>query len=278
MTIRTAIYLSGNKSKLYPNIAPHLQDGKRKVLADLFGGSGIISLNVVNDNLFEKVIYNDKAEWLYNLNTYLKEYDCLTALEKLHNEYGKSQAEYYRLQNDYNSKPTFAKLFLLMCRGNSNMVRFNSEGKHNMSWGDRNPFFPERILKHQQLIQNVELWNRDFGDAIEDMLESGDLSATTVYVDCPYYSTTAVYNENGGWSQNDNTTLFEYLLELQLYGAKVVMSNVFENRGYVHQELIDWCEQHKDKFDAHHLNISYNNNSSFRKGKGNTDEVLIVSK
>ena len=278
MTLRSSIYLQGSKFKLYPQIKPYLQDGKRKVLVDLFGGSGTMTLNCVNDNMFEKYIYNDKSSWLYDMQSYLKEYDNIVeTLTRINEEYPKTKEGYIQLRADYNRQPTVAKLYLLMCRSFSNQVRFNPTSGFDMPYGDRKPFFPERIREHQQLLQNVELYNHDFGDMVESLLESGDLSGTTVYIDPPYQFTTATYNEGGNWSQNDNTSLLEYLLELRSKGALVVMSNVFENRNKVHQELIDFCDEHKDKFDVHFMNISYNN-SSFRKGSGETVEVLIVSK
>ncbi len=278
MTLRSSIYLQGSKFKLYSQIKPYLQDGKRKVLVDLFGGSGTMTLNCVNDDIFEKYIYNDKSSWLYDIQSYLKEYDnVVETLTRINEEYPKTKEGYLLLRDDYNRQPTVAKLYILMCRSFSNQVRFNPTSGFDTPYGKRKPFFPERILKHQQLLQNVELYNHDFGDMVESLLESGDLSGTTVYIDPPYQFTTATYNEGGGWCQNDNTSLLEYLLELRSKGALVVMSNVFENRNKVHQELIDFCDKHKDKFDVHFMNISYNN-SSFRKGSGETVEVLIVSK
>lgn len=282
MTLQSAIYLQGNKRKLYQQIKPYLQDGKRKVLVDLFGGSGTMTLNCVNDNMFEKYIYNDKASWLYDMQSYLKDHEnVVETLTRINEGYPKTKEGYLQLRDDYNQRPTIAKLYILMCRSFSNQVRFNPTSGFDTPYGDRKPFFPERICKHQQLLQQVELHNHDFGDMVESLLESGDLSGTTVYVDSPYGAgtsvSTATYNEGCGWTPNDNTTLLEYLLELRSKGALVVMSNVFENRGNIHQELIDFCDTHKDKFDVHYMNISYNN-SSFRKGSGITKEVLIVSK
>lgn len=282
MTLQSCIYLQGNKRKLYQKIKPHLQDGSRKVLVDLFGGSGTITLNCINDKMFQQYIYNDKSTWLYDMQYYLKENSgVVETLTQINEETPTTREGYLQLRSDYNQRPTLAKLYILMCRSFSNQVRFNNTTGFDVPYGDRKPFFPERITKHQQMLQNVELCNEDFGDMIESLLDLGDLSETTVYIDSPYGAgtsiSTAVYNENGSWTENDNTALLEYMLELRSKGALVVMSNVFENRNSVHQELIDFCELHKDKFDVHHLDVSYNN-SSFRKGKGKTDEVLIVSK
>ena len=281
MTIRSSVYLAGNKYKLFESIAPHLQDGGRSTFIDVFGGSGVMTLNVSNKKLFEKCIYNEKAKHLFELQEFVKSFDESVSKEvEYFNKYYKDIKEgFLSMREDFNKslETSIPLLYNLMCRSNSNMMRFNSDGNYNMTFGKRNTVNVERIWEHHRNIQDVGLMNEDFGDLLEEYLDMSDLSEYTIYFDPPYFSTTATYNENGGWTQNDNTTLLEYCLELQKKGARVVISNVFENRGCIHQELIDWCEDNKENFSVHHLNISYNN-SSFRKGKGVTDEVLIVSR
>lgn len=277
MTIRSAIYLAGNKYKLWPQIKPHLESESRNTLVDVFGGSGTISLNAAEDEMFENIFYNEKAWFLYELQDFLKNGCDISWLRDLNKAYGKSQEEFLRLRKDYNQTKDAYLLFLLMCRSNSNMMRFNSANEYNMAWGDRTPFYEERVKLHINLSQRIRLFRKDFGDYLDTALKCQTLSNVAFYIDPPYTGTTATYNENGGWTQNDNTTLLEYCVELHNKGAKIVLSNVFENKDFVHQELIDWCETYKDKFEVHHLDMCYNN-SSFRKGKGITDEVLIVSK
>lgn len=278
-TLRSAIYLAGNKYKLFNKIVPHLDNGDNFRLVDLFGGSGVVSLNCVYRDMFDEVWWNDKAEHLYGLHKWLKDgcsidVDFLTGLNQ---SIPKTKDSYIKLVDLYNKSKNIDLLYILHCRSNSNMMRFNKNDEWNMSYGERAPFYPERIKQHQQLLKNITLYNEDFGDMIETLLMEGDLTGTTVYVDSPYLGTIATYNEGGGWTENDNTTLLDYCLTLRESGAKVVVSNVFQNRGNIHQELIDWCENNDDKFVVHHLDMCYNN-SSFRKGKGKTDEVLIVSK
>ena len=279
MTVQSSIYLAGNKRKLFKKIKPHLQDGNRKVLLDLFGGSSCVSIN--STELFDNIICNEKAWFLHGLHKWVKTLtpEEIERVEQINSTYEHNLGGYLKLREDYNKDgcKDYAMLYNLQCRSNSNMMRFSSKG-FNMPFGKRHRCDTDRLMTHRDLIQKAELWNEDFADAIERIMESGDLSGTTVYLDPPYGggTSTATYNENS-WDDNDNTTLLEYCVELQKRGAKVVISNVFENRGKVHQELIDWCEEHKDVFEVHHLNMDYNN-SSFRKGKGKTDEVLIVSK
>ena len=127
MTIRSAIYLSGNKYKLYDKIKPHLQDGTRTKFVDIFGGSGLVSINVANDNLFEDVVWNDSAKWLYDLNCFLKNDYCLKVLPVYNGLYSKSKEDFDQLREDYNNTKSAALLYTLMCRTNSNMMRFNSK-------------------------------------------------------------------------------------------------------------------------------------------------------
>ncbi|CAH9014431.1 putative Dam family site-specific DNA-(adenine-N6)-methyltransferase [Vibrio phage 277E43-1] len=281
MALRSAIYLAGNKYKLYDTIKPHLQDGKREILVDVFGGSGIMTLNASHDKLFEDYVYNEKAKHLFELQNWVKHFDGDDAeeVDYINNFYKSDKSGFLLMREDFNESivTSLPTLYNLMCRSNSNMMRFNSKGDYNMTFGERNRCDVPRVWYHSEQIQDVDLENEDFGDLLEEYTSLNNLSKYTFYVDPPYFATTATYNENGGWTQNDNTTLLEYCLELQNKGAKVVISNVFKNRGNTHQELVDWCEENKETFTVHHLNISYNN-SSFRKGKGETDEVLIVSK
>lgn len=279
MTVRSAIYLAGNKYKLWPQIKPHLIDDNRDTFIDLFGGSATVSINIVNEGLYDNVIYNENAWFLFGLQDWLKSSDYVVGdIKTVDNMYSKDAAGYSAMRLDYNYEGCihYPYLYNLQCRSNSNMMRFSNNG-FNMTFGKRHRCDIERVKQHQDLIKNVELWNKDFGDAVEDILLLDNLDKTTVYLDPPYYGTTAQYNESDGWTENDNTSLLEYVVELHNKGAKVVMSNVFENRGVVHQQLIDWCDENKDKFEVHHLNMCYNN-SSFRKGVGKTEEVLIVSK
>lgn len=276
-TLRSPLYLQGSKYKLYQTIKPYLQDDNRTTFHDVFSGSLTMTLNVVNDNLFQQVNSNEKASWLFGLQEYIRDYDCVDIIASLHKEYGKGKEEYLRLRNDYNDKPTMAKLYLLMCRGFSNQVRFDSKGKHDMPWGNRSPFFPERITMAHELLRNVNLYNEDFGDYLELQLRESDLSKHTFYIDGPYFASLAEYNQKGGWTKEDDLALQDYAVELVSRGAKVVMSNVFQNKGKTNHHLMEWCEEHKDVFDVHHLNIDYNNSSYF-KSDDVTDEVLIVSK
>lgn len=276
--MRSALYLAGNKTKLVEDIIPHLtQRGK---LVDVFTGSGVIALAAKRAGITD-IVANDLHPQMISLHKWLQgTEEVLPKLNLLRKEYEHTKEDYLRLREDFNKDQSdMERLYLLMCRGFSNMIRFTGRGgNHDVPWGDRNPFFPRRITRHQKLCKDIDFRNQDFGDLIESIVDSGvDLSGYTFYLDCPYYGTTAVYQDGGGWSANDNFSMMDWSKFLAENGAKVVISNIFENKGFVHQDLIDWCEDNEDLFEVYHLNRDYSN-CSFRKGTGKTDEVLICSK
>jgi hypothetical protein len=50
-------------------------------------------------------------------------------------------------------------------------------------------------------------------------------------LDPPYLISTATYNENGGWSKNDEQDLLKQLDKLDRKGIKFALSNVLEHKG-----------------------------------------------
>ena len=94
-----------------------------------------------------------------------------------------------------------------------------------------------------------------------------------VYLDPPYFNTTATYNENGGWSENDENDLYKFCEELNSNNIKFAMSNVFENKGIKNNKLIEWVE--KNNFNVYTFDkFTY---CACGKGNSNAKEVLITN-
>lgn len=282
MPIRSSIYLSGNKFKLFDQIKPHLIREGRDTLLDVFTGSGCVTLNCSNEGLFKEYIANDSETWLTSLHICLKQPEFLLQVVEEDKNYPSTKDGYLKLRKDYNKNISdYAKLFCLMLRSNNNQVRFSGQDdklKYNMPYGERNRLDMARILKHNilSLKNGIEILNLDFEECIQVADTYTDWSKVVVYMDSPYFGTTATYNT--GWSKEDDKRLRDIALRLHKLGAHVVMSNIFYNKGYTSTDLIQWCEDNKDSFEVIHLNIDYNNSSSFKYTGNKTDEVLIVSK
>lgn len=282
MPIRSSIYLSGNKFKLFDQIKPYLIREGRDTLLDVFTGSGCITLNCANESLFKDYIANDAETWLTSLHICLKQPEFLLQVVEEDKKYPSTKEGYLKLRKDYNKNISdYAKLFCLMLRSNNNQVRFSGQGdklKYNMPYGERNRLDTPRMLKHNILTlkKDIEILNLDFEGCVNAVDAYINWNKVVVYMDSPYFGTTATYNS--GWYKEDDERLREVALGLHKLGAHIVMSNIFYNKGYTSTDLIEWCEENKESFEVVHLNIDYSNSSSFKYTSGKTDEVLIVSK
>lgn len=275
MTIQSAIYLTGNKRKLLSSIIPHLKG--YKVLIDLFTGSGTVAINAAKECCFEKIIANDNLEPLIGIHNALKSRSFIDTVAFTNSCYPETKEGYLLMREDYNSLKRLDLLLNLQYRSNSNMMRWNKSGDFNMTYGERARFDEGRLLQHHHLCQDIEFYNEDYVKFVHKIKDTVDLKDCVFYIDPPYQNTTATYNEQGNWQDTQDSVLLDIVEFLQLSGAKVVMSNVFSNRGKYNTWLIKWCDENKDNFDVHHLCSDYSN-SSFRKSNHKTDEVLIVSK
>ena len=133
--------------------------------------------------------------------------------------------------------------------------------------------FPKRksfILKLK--TKDIDFVNSDFR---EFAIVTNDNAL--VYCDPPYFLGTASYNENGGWTEQDEKDLLNYLTLLDSKGIKFALSNVIEHKGHKHSILDAWIKEHNYKI--HFLDCDYNN-SNYHKQKGNitkTVEVLVTN-
>ena len=120
--------------------------------------------------------------------------------------------------------------------------------------------------------KNIEFVNSDFREFAIETNEN-----TLVYCDPPYFLGTASYNENGGWTKQDEIDLLNYLTILDSKGIKFALSNVIQHKGATHEILETWIKEHN--YNIHYITCDYNNSNYHKKG-GNvtkTVEVLITN-
>ena len=99
-----------------------------------------------------------------------------------------------------------------------------------------------------------------------------------VYIDPPYLITCATYNEQGGWSEEDEKDLLSFLDELNDRNIRFALSNVLRSKGKENSILIEWLEKNAENFKAIRLNYSYSNSNYQTKDKtSSTEEVLIIN-
>ena len=145
---RSPIFYMGNKHKLLKQLLPLFPE-KCNTFVDVFGGSGVVSMNYQGD---KQTIYNEinqnivgliemiQEEDLDQLNAYYEEkinkYNLRKKSNKQNPELNKSG--YLKLRKEYNESKTrdYKDLFLLMCYSINHLLRFNKNNQFNVSNGN----------------------------------------------------------------------------------------------------------------------------------------------
>lgn len=248
----------------------------------MFGGGFNVGVNVETN----KIIYNDKLSQVVDMLEYFKANSLNGMLEQIDNIITKyqltkeNQEGYLQLRKAYNSFNPFGEydnsimLYVLICFAFNNQIRFNSKGKYNMPFGKNrssfNPTLREKFIVFvERLHKNgIEFNCKDFVDFEIKKFTNNDL----VYCDPPYFNSTATYNENGGWTQENENDLLHILNQLHSNGVKFALSNNLTTNPVLENWAID------NGYIIHYLNGSYSNCNYQKKDKRNKDvEVLIVN-
>ena len=299
--VKSPLNYTGGKYKILNQIIP-IFPKKLDLFIDLFSGGSNVGVNVNA----KRIVCVDKQKEIIRVMELFKKYEdgyIIDTLEKIIDKYELSNSllkgyqvynctsdkglgsynknKYVQLRNDYNSlkEDTIEKDFLflvLVIYGFNNQIRFNSNGEFNMPVGKRD--FNNSLRKNLKNFitklktQNIEFINSDFR---EFAIETTD--NTLVYCDPPYFLGTASYNENGGWTEQDEIELLNYLTLLDSRGIKFALSNVIEHKGTKHNLLDTWIKEHN--FKVHFIECDYNN-SNYHKQHGNilkTVEVVVTN-
>ena len=283
--IKSPIFYMGNKERLIKKGLIELFPNNINTFIDLFCGSGVVSLNVNaknkilidNDiNIIDLINYfknNNPNNVIKDVEEIINNYQLptfSTDARKFKGDRNIFKEKYNILKNDYNNSKSIKLLYVLNIFSNSHMLRFNSRGEFNMPFG--NGYFTDKCKEN--ILNNTyneltTLINSDFRDINIDLLKKDDF----IYLDPPYLNTDATYNENKGWSINDENDLYKICEKLNNKGVKFGLSNVFQNKGIENKKIIQWCEDNDwnvylfDKF------------TYCACGKGNADskEVFITN-
>lgn len=294
--LESPIFYMGNKYKLLKQLIP-LFPKQCDTFLDLFGGSGVVSMNYqgtrktiyneFNTNIVELIKLFSKNDFKnldlifqsivdkYNLKTGLKR-NMFNSEEEFLKDTNTKKIRYNKFRNDYNnsSNKDYYCLWVLSVFSCNHLIRFNKNNEFNASFGSNgnyNDNLKNKVKNGCEKLRNIEILNKNCFDIDFNELNENDF----VYCDPPYLNTEAVYNEKrafGGWNIDDDYKLFDILEKLNDNGVKWGLSNVFVNRGKENTHLIEWCN--KNNWNVYHLNRNYN---PFSRGNSNNDEVYICN-
>lgn len=304
--IQSPLNYTGGKYRLLPQILPNFPE-KVGVFVDLFCGGCNVGINIEAD----KVIYNDlNRNLLYLYNTFknldkdttfywiyhiIEEYNLSLVSKHSYDFYdcdsSKGLGNYNRegflkLRSDFNNKTLshnedyyyYIMLYVMIVYAFNNQIRFNSNGEFNLPVGKRdfNKKIQDKLSKFIDRLkkQNSIFTCQDFRNFDIETLTENDF----VYADPPYLITCATYNEQGGWTENDEKDLLAFLDNLNENRIKFALSNVLQSKGKENKILQTWLEKNVNRYRAIHLNYSYSNSNYQTKNKTqSSDEVLIVN-
>lgn len=299
--IPSALNYTGGKYKLLSQILPLFPKDADQVV-DLFCGGCNVGINVDCN----KVLFNDSNEYLVGLlDTFrrLTKEEIFDWIYKSIDKYGLSlvskngydfyncesskglgeynKAGYNKLRGDFNKKASkdneyYLMLYLLIVYSFNNQLRFNRKGEFNLPVGKRD-FNSKMQGKLEAFIDRVKSGDYRFTtDDFRNVSMEGYTDKSFFYADPPYLITCATYNEQAGWTENDEKDLLNYLEELDKKGIRFALSNVLESKGKKNVILSEWINQNK-KFKAISLNYDYTNSNYHTKKDGITKEVLVVN-
>lgn len=252
--IKSPIFYMGSKEKLINNGLIGLFPKNINTFYELFCGSGVVSMNVSAS----AYVLNDISKHVVGLIRYFQQHESsyiVNRLEQLIEHYGlptfstdtrkyKGDREVYKdrfkaLRDDYNKSGDAELLYLLNIFSNSHMIRFNSSGEFNMPFG--NGYFTEQtksaIMSHNYKKIDI-ISNFDFRCYCSKDFLKNDF----VYLDPPYLTSGATYNEGNGWTKKDENDFHDFCDLLDGKSVKFGISNIVENAS-----LIGWANQKKYK-------------------------------
>lgn len=299
--IPSALNYTGGKYKLLPQILPLFpQDVDRAV--DMFCGGCNVGINLscsrvqFNDNneyltgllrTFQKLPKQEIFTWLFNS---ISRYNLSLVSEHGYQYYGCDSKKgvgsynregYYRLRDDFNSKTErddeyYLMLYLLIVYSFNNQLRFNQRGRFNLPVGKRD--FNARMQKKlNAFLDRIKSGNYQFtsGSFLDINLDEFT-EESFFYADPPYLITCATYNEQSGWTEDDERNLLNYLEELDRRGIRFALSNVLESKGRRNEILAAWLARN-DRFTAVPLDYDYSNSNYQTKKSELTREILVVN-
>ena len=299
---KSPLNYTGGKFKLLPQILHHFPQDIH-TFVDLFCGGGDVGTNVPCEN----VLFNDidsnvtgilhafkvlpKVETLQIINDTIARfqlsdssangyafYNCdgNRGLSNYNREPYTQLKEYFNnlVERDY---PYYVLLYVLIIFSFNNQIRFNRQGKFNLPVGKRD-FNTKMQIKLNAFIDRLQEMNCDFSNADFRQINIEQLTENDfVYADPPYLITCATYNEQGGWNEELEHALYQYLDKLHAHHIRFALSNVLSSKGRVNAILQEWLANN-GQYTCIHLDYNYSN-SSYHTADRTTgsDEVLIIN-
>lgn len=295
---RSPFNYTGGKYPLLPQIFSYFPKSQIRNYIEYFAGGYNVGINV-----FARSYYlNEKDEYVSQFYSYLRDnYRYIdTEIKNIVNKWeltNDNAEKFYTFREyvngiirqvkesnknltnypeEYHNLPVY--IFILSCFAFNSMIRYNSNGEFNNTFGRRryNKNIAKRLYEFGKELkeQNIAIDWHDFEYALTKEEFNNLNEDDFVYLDPPYLITQVNYCLNGAWTEDDEKRLYSFIEKLDKKGVKFALSNVLEHKGRKNYILINWLNEHN--FNVYHLEKNYDK-VQLLKGKTNTDEILITN-
>lgn len=233
MTIKSPVKWVGSKSRLLPQLLPHLPKGKR--LVEPFAGSCSVMLNTEYDEYLIGDVNPDLVN-LFRVMAYqptelIRELEFLFASSSVGDD-GEKAAMFYVVRERFNQSASLSHIekaaaFLYLnrhCYGG--VCRYNQRGHFNTPYGYyKKAYLPEaEIRAFARRAPRVKFVCASFEETL-NLLREGDV----IYCDPPYIPSSASSSftnyHTGGFTHDDQERLAQRLFALSQNGFPVIASN-----------------------------------------------------
>lgn len=292
----------GGKFKLLPQILP-LFPQNIDTFVDIFCGGGDVGANVQSQFVhFNDINHNvvgiinafkalDKEETFHIINQTIKKFNLSDVSTNGYEYYKCNSAQglgnynrqpFLNLRNYFNNLQQrdyqyYILLYVLVIYSFNNQIRFNSQQQFNLPVGKRD-FNNKMKEKLNSFIDRLKQIHCDFSSVDFQQVQYNQLTQDDfIYADPPYLITCATYNEQGGWTQQTEKSLYQYLDNVNAQNIRFALSNVITSKGKTNHILQKWLN-YNPQYICHHLNYNYSNsNYQTTDRTSGSDEVLITN-
>ncbi|WP_176777598.1 Dam family site-specific DNA-(adenine-N6)-methyltransferase [Candidatus Avelusimicrobium faecicola] len=300
--ILSPLNYTGNKSRLLTQLLPLFPASINRFVDVCCGGGSVginssakqtlcIDSNVAVIELLRTLQHFSEHFILQKMDAIIEQFQLSDSFHKDYAFYHKyiegnnglkayNKDSYKRLREFYNNhdfqswKEKSLYLFVLIAYCFNNDIRFNSKGQFNMPVGktDFNSSMRKKLSSFKAGIhsKNIKFYMADFSIVQEFKLTPKDF----VYVDPPYLITDAVYNENGGWTPEQEKRLLAVLSKLDKQNIPFALSNVLRKKTQENSLLLEWIS--KNKFNVKFLDYHYRAASYNKKDRNSMEQEVLI--
>ena len=292
--IKNCFNYVGSKDRILEQLYENI-DSSKKILVDMFCGSGVVGLNM--SDKFDFVVLNDGCWQVIEILKYFKQHtpnEVLVEIEKWIDRFklSKDNKEGYlearALYNEKINRGVFDPILLftlIMQSFNYNIV-FNKIEEYNVPSGIGRSYFnsniKDKLLRFVEKINNVNnieftttrMTTSNVNDIVENIQDKNAFSETFIYADPPYFCSDASHSRIYGlkWTEDEERALYNYLDKVVECGGSFLLSNLVENNGTINTILIEWMQ----KYNVVEVDQNYKNCCYQKKREDYTNREVLV--